>query len=139
MAKLLDNTVWKFALVGVANTLFGAAIMFGCYNLLHLDYWVSSAANYFFGSILSYVLNKRFTFQHKGDSPKSLARFVINIVLCYLLAYGVAKPLVAAVLSSASAAVQDNVAMFSGLVLFTVLNYFGQRFFVFQKGEGAGE
>ena len=50
-------------LVGVANTLFGTAVMFLFYNLFHFDYWVSSAANYVFGSILSYILNRFFTFK----------------------------------------------------------------------------
>ena len=61
--KLFDRTFLKFLLVGVINTLFGYGIMFGFYNLLGLDYWISSAANYFFGSTLSYFLNKHFTFR----------------------------------------------------------------------------
>ena len=40
--KLFDRTFLRFVLVGVVNTLFGYAIMFGFYNLLHLDYWISS-------------------------------------------------------------------------------------------------
>ena len=32
-AKLLDATVWKFLLVGVANTLVGSGVMFLLYNL----------------------------------------------------------------------------------------------------------
>ena len=63
--KLFDITFWKFILVGVINTLVGTAVMFGCYNLLHLSYWVSSAANYIVGSVVSYFLNKNFTFQNK--------------------------------------------------------------------------
>ena len=81
-------------LVGVVNTLFGTAIMFVFYNVFHLSYWLSSASNYVFGSILSYFLNKYFTFQSKGSSGKTIGRFVINITICYLCAYGLAKPLV---------------------------------------------
>lgn len=43
----MDRTAIKFVLVGVINTLFGTAIMFGLYNLAGCSYWVSSAANYF--------------------------------------------------------------------------------------------
>lgn len=42
--RLRDNTVLRFALVGVVNTLVGMAIMFGLYNLAHCSYWMSSAA-----------------------------------------------------------------------------------------------
>lgn len=70
LAKFFDKTFWKFILVGIANTLFGTAIMFVFYNVFHLSYWVSSASNYIFGSILSYFLNKHFTFQSKDNSPQ---------------------------------------------------------------------
>ena len=56
----IDKELFKFILVGIANTLFGTAIMFGMYNLLGCNYYVSSACNYIFGSILSYFLNKYF-------------------------------------------------------------------------------
>ena len=86
--KLFDRTFWKFILVGVVNTLFGTAIMFVFYNCLHLSYWLSSASNYFFGSILSYFLNKYFTFQNKSKSWKTVLKFAVNIGACYLVAYG---------------------------------------------------
>ena len=63
MKKLIDKTLFKFILVGIANTIFGTAVMFAFYNILHLNYWISSMANYLFGSILSYFLNKTFTFK----------------------------------------------------------------------------
>lgn len=135
LKKLLDKTFWKFILVGAANTLLGTAVMFLCYNLLHLGYWFSSAANYVVGSILSYFLNKYFTFQSREKGVRVVVRFVINITLCYLLAYGVAKPLAARVLSGAGKSVQENGAMLVGMCLFVGLNYLGQRFFAFRSGD----
>ena len=131
--KLFDITFWKFILVGVINTLVGTAVMFGCYNLLHMSYWVSSAANYVVGSVVSYFLNKNFTFRNKSKDPMVLVRFVINITVCYLLAYGIARPLVRHILSGFSQTVQDNGAMLSGMCLFVGLNYLGQRFFAFRE------
>ena len=138
MRKLLDKTFWKFILVGIVNTLFGTGIMFLFYNVFHFGYWVSSASNYILGSILSYFLNKYFTFQNKSKSPKVLAAFVINISVCYLVAYGVAKPVVRLLLDGMSVTVQDNVAMLAGMCVFVCLNYLGQRFFVF-KEKGTSE
>ena len=63
--KLIDKTTIKFLLVGVINTIVGTSIMFLLYNVGHMNYWVSSAANYIVGSIVSYFLNKYFTFQNK--------------------------------------------------------------------------
>lgn len=130
---MIDKKLLKFLIVGVINTLVGTAIMFGAYNLLGCSYWVSSAANYILASILSYVLNKKFTFEHEGDVTKSGVRFIINIAACYLIAYGIAKPLAIWLLTGSSITIQENVAMFVGMCIFTGLNYFGQRFFVFKQ------
>ncbi len=135
VTKFFDKTFLRFIIVGVINTLFGTAVMFGFYNILHLNYWVSSAANYFFGSILSFFLNKYFTFQSKEHSWKSVLRFIVNISVCYLVAYGIAKPLIRWIFSSVSSSLQDNIAMFAGMCIFVALNYCGQRFFVFKKND----
>ena len=133
--KLFDNSFWRFILVGCINTLFGTTIMFFFYNCFHLSYWFSSASNYFFGSILSYFLNKYFTFKYKERDWNVIIRFIINISVCYLVAYGIAKPLVKYLLDGAAVSTQENIAMIVGIVLFTLLNYFGQRFFAFKKNE----
>lgn len=133
LKRILDKTFIKFVIVGVANTLFGTMIMYVLYNCMHASYWISSAANYFFGSILSYFLNKHFTFKYKKRDPKVIIRFVINIVVCYILAYGIAKPLAAYMLSGYTISLQENIAMAVGLCLFTAFNYLGQRFFAFKQ------
>ena len=83
LKNLFDEKLLKFILVGVVNTLVGMAIMFGLYNLAHCSYWVSSAANYILTSILSYFLNKYFTFKNKERSWKQVLRFAVNIAVCY--------------------------------------------------------
>lgn len=136
MRSIIDKKLLKFILVGIINTLVGTAIMFGLYNLAGCSYWVSSAANYIIGSILSYVLNKRFTFRHRGQIAQSALRFAGNIAVCYLLAYGIAKPAVRPILTGATQQVQENIAMLAGMILFTGFNYLGQRYFVFgEKNE----
>lgn len=85
IAKFADKTFVRFVLVGVINTLFGSAIMFVFYNVFHLSYWLSSASNYFFGSILSYFLNKYYTFRYKsaiGRSSRALRRIFACAILC---------------------------------------------------------
>ena len=131
----LDITFWKFVLVGIVNTVVGTAVMFVAYNIFHFNYWISSASNYIIGSIVSYFLNKYFTFQNKEKSVKQIVMFIINITICYLLAYGLAKPIVAWILNDQSKLVQDNVSMLMGMGAFVVFNYLGQRIFVFKKEE----
>lgn len=134
-----DKTFMKFVMVGVINTIVGTTIMFVFYNVFHLSYWISSASNYFFGSICSYILNKHFTFQYHEQGWASLLRFTINILICYLLAYGIAKPLMQWILSDYSKTIQENISMLLGMCLFIVFNYLGQRFFAFKQKENAGD
>ncbi len=134
-AFFCDKTFVRFVLVGIVNTLFGTGIMFLFYNVFHLGYWVSSFSNYFFGSILSYFLNKYFTFQAQGKSWREILLFVVNISVCYLIAYGVAKPLMLWLLADCSIAVQENIAMLVGMCLFVALNYIGQRVWVFGRNK----
>jgi putative flippase GtrA len=121
--------------VGVVNTLFGTMIMFVLYNAFGCSYWFSSFCDYFFGSILSYYLNKHFTFHYQGSDWKSIFRFVLNIVVCYLIAYSLALNLTRYALESMhfSKVIVENIAMLVGTVLFMVINYLGQKFFAFKK------
>ena len=130
--KLKENTVLKFLLVGVVNTLIGTGTMFLLYNLAHCSYWVSSAANYVVGGIVSFFLNKYFTFQNKTWEWFQVWKFAANVTVCYLLGYGLAKPLVLHLLKGQAVNVQENVAMLVGMCLYTGLNYLGQRFFAFK-------
>lgn len=125
--------VTLFIIIGIVNTLVGTAIMFGLYNLAGASYWVSSVTNYVLTSILSFFLNKRFTFQYRDNSIRAAWRFAANIIVCYVIAYGIAKPLTYVVLHSASEVVQDNIALFVGMVLFTICNFVGQKYFAFKQ------
>lgn len=133
--KLIDKTTIKFVIVGIINTIVGTGVMFVLYNVFKASYWFSSAMNYIVGSIVSYFLNKYYTFQYKESSFKQILKFILNISICYFIAYGTAKPLVYKVLQGFNGTIRDNVAMLMGMGIFVVLNYIGQRFFVFRKKE----
>jgi putative flippase GtrA len=129
---MIDKILGKFILVGLINTLTGAFIMFGLYNLAGFGYWISSAVNYFLTSIVSFFLNKHFTFHYKGWSVFLAAAFAANIALSYLLAYGIAKPMMYRVLINHGQKIRDNFSLFTGMCLFTGFNYLGQRQIVFR-------
>lgn len=133
LLKFIDVTTIKFLMVGVINTLVGTGLMFILYNVFSVNYWISSASNYIVGSIVSYFLNKYFTFQNKEKSWRQILSFVVNITICYLIAYGAAKPAVSWIFSGFNEKIQGNLSMLAGMCLFVVLNYLGQRLFVFRK------
>lgn len=131
MRKLFDIKLVKFLLVGVANTIVGAGVMFLLYNCFGVSYWISTVCNYVIGGILSFFLNKYFTFQNKQKSIRQILLFILNMAVCYFVAYFCAKKAVYYFLSSTSDKVRDNVAMVVGMCIYTLLNYIGQRFLVF--------
>jgi putative flippase GtrA len=51
---LFDRTFLKFIIAGIINTIIGSGLMFVLYNLFDVAYWLSSAANYIVGSIVSF-------------------------------------------------------------------------------------
>lgn len=131
--KWIDGTVPRFLLVGVVNTLVGCGAMFLLYNLAHWSYWLSSAANYVLGGVVSFFLNKYFTFRKREWSWTQAVKFAVNVALCWLLAYGLAQPLVRQALADWPVRLQENAAMLVGMCLYTALNYLGQRFFAFRQ------
>ena len=131
--ELFDAKMLKFLFVGVLNTLLGAAIMFGLYNLADFGYWISSAVAYIAASVFSFFMNRSFTFGDKSSPGLPALKFVANIAVCYLLAFSMAKPLILLLLNSMNLPqnATDNIAMIAGMALFTGFNYIGQRYFVF--------
>ena len=137
-SKIINNTLVKFLAVGVVKTLIGAGIMFLLYNVANCSYWLSSAANYVVGGIVSFFLNKYFPFENKGWSWGQVWRFALNVAVCYFIGYGLAKPAVLWLLKGQAVKVQENVAMAVGMCLYTGLNYLGQRFFAFKAANNSG-
>lgn len=125
--------VIHFGIVGVVNTLIGWVIMAGLYNLAHFNYWLASGISYFVGSVYSYYMNSRLTFKVENKDKWLPWRFAVNIIVCYAVAFGIAKPTVRYLLASQPVAIVENVAMLLGMCLFIVMNFFGQKLFVFRK------
>lgn len=129
----MNKTFLRFILVGIINTIIGTSTMFIAYNLFSLSYWISTFLNYFVGSIVSFILNKFYTFKKRDKDYKELVYFVLNIIFCYTIAYSVSLEIIKKVFSNSSQSHIDNYSMLGGMILFVLLNYFGQKYWVFKK------
>ena len=76
-----------------------------------------------------------FTFHYQGTDWRSITKFALNIVVCYLIAYSLALPMTRYALESMhlSKVIVENVAMLVSTGLFMVINFVGQKFFAFKK------
>lgn len=134
MRKLIDEAI-HFGLVGVINTVMGYVFIMVFYNVWHWNYWVASGTSYIIGSVFSYFANRKITFKTEERGWKPAFRFGINIAVCYFIAYGVARPLVAGLMQGYTKSIVENVAIIVGMGLFIILNFLGQKFMVFRKKE----
>ena len=152
--EIFDIKLLKFILVGILNTIVGYLLTVRFMNVLNFGYWPSTALSYILASVMSYFLNKYFTFKNTEKGIKPILRFSLNIAVCYLLAYGIAQPLVGFIMhldfmsswvssiistplmlslfGGSTAKFCDNVAVLAGMGLFVCFNYIGQRFFAFK-------
>ncbi len=66
---------------------------------------------------------------------KAAVKFALNVAVCYVVGYGLAKVLVPIPQEpyAAPAIWIERLSKLVGMGLYTVLNYFGQRFFAFKK------
>ena len=132
MRFFFDETIIRFLLVGLANTLTGAGAMFLLYNYFHCSYLFSTVANYVIGGTLSFILNKFYTFKSKNSGVGEIYKFTFIVLFSYLIAYGSAKTITMLFIHTYPIDVLDNIAMILGMSLYTILNYYGQRFWVFK-------
>ena len=130
--KIFDKSFILFLIVGGINTLVSAVLMF---LLEKTGYWVSTVVAYAVGAAISFFLNKKFTFKSEGNTGKSAAKFIINVAVCYIIAYSVAQPLATLILSATSLSSLwiERIAKLFGMGLYTLINYFGQKFFAFKN------
>lgn len=136
--SLLDVKFLKFVLVGVINT----AVDYGLFLILRgicpdtplwLHWIVVTAIPCAVASVLSYFLNKCFTFKNTDKGWKPVFRFAANIAACYMIAYGIAIPIMEWALTAMHDGWADNITKVVGMVLFSCCNYVGQRMFAFRN------
>lgn len=137
--NFIDQKLLKFLAVGVVNTIVGAGVMFLLYNVFEVSYWISSACNYIVGGIVSFFLNKFFTFKNNQKSIKQVVLFILTLAVCYFLAYIAAKKIIYFIFSTSPEKIKGNIALICGMCLYTGLNYLGQRLIVFSENNVKSE
>jgi putative flippase GtrA len=115
----------KFAAVGVVNTALGYAVIFACMYLADLSAVTSNVIGYAVGLIVSYVLNRSFTFRSAAPPRREIIRFVAIFLLAYL------ANLAALVLLIRHAGVHEGVAQVIAGVVYFALSFLLNKYYVF--------
>ena len=120
------RTPLKFLAVGAANTLVGLLAIYLCKWLLGFNDVAANITGYLTGLCVSFLLNRSWTFRHTGATLSALARFLTVFVLAYLI--NLATVLVAI----HGLAVNTYLAQAMGIAPYTLLFYFGSKYFAFR-------
>ncbi|MFD6442136.1 GtrA family protein [Peribacillus sp. NPDC060186] len=131
--KKRTNTFIRFLLVGIVNTAVGLSVMLTLMNVLEVSYWISTFFGNGTGAVTSFLLNRTYTFGSDIGWRRGAARFIFVILICYFAAYSLGHVFAEFLEGSSHLSIQDNVAVLIGTVFYTVLNYLGQKYFVFKK------
>ena len=130
-----DKSLLFFVLIGAGNTII---TMVGSQLLLSsLGYWGSTALMFTLTSVISFILNRKYSFESKAPLLQSAVRFSIIIAGCYLLSFSISSFLVPWFVQNYVQALAketvSRIAMIVAQVLFTAMNYLGQRLWAFKE------
>ncbi|MDF2557694.1 MAG: GtrA family protein [Bacillales bacterium] len=127
----MSQSFLKFLVVGVINTIIGMGSIYFMLHILSFGYWPATFIGNSIGATVSYLLNRNFTFKSDHAHFGAIFRFVIVIGLCYFIAYYLGVKFVHTFLSGLP--FEEDIAVLIGAGSYTILNYFGQKWFVFSK------
>jgi putative flippase GtrA len=75
----------RYVAVGVLNTFLGYFVIFGCMYLLGMHPVASNIAGYAVGLVVSYTLNRSYTFNSTQDRRPEILRFLAVFAIAYML------------------------------------------------------
>lgn len=142
--KMVDRTLVLYLIVGVLNFIFCTALMFFLFNVCGVSEHVAPIINYGLGSLIWYLGCEYIVFPGHPHTMQLVIRFAVEVVICYVISYYmIAQPLAGWALQydtvydmftfGGGAKVEANCEMAIGALVYAILNYFGQRFFVFNE------
>jgi putative flippase GtrA len=125
MSGKLDREIKMFLVAGFSAVATDMSVYYLLYGFL--DHSPAKAISFISGSLVAYILNKFFTFEQKEKSYSEMVRFA----MLYLTTLGVnvAVNKVSLILFSGFV----FVAFLLATVTSTVLNFLGQKFWVFKE------
>jgi putative flippase GtrA len=134
--KRTRHSFLRFLLVGLINTAVGLSTTLILLNIFNFSFWYATFIGNGIGTIISYTLNRSYTFGSKATHTKSIILFVIVVLCSYFISYTCGNFLafyVGLKWITLPYSYVENTAVLIGNGLYTITNYFGQRYFVFKS------
>jgi putative flippase GtrA len=116
----------RYGLVGIANTVICLSAIFLGLHVIGLPYTLANAVGYGLGLIASFLLNRRFTFR---SSRRILSREPLLFLAVFGLSYAVQMG--ALVLLVELLHMDESLAQFPAMAVYTACGYIGNKFITF--------
>lgn len=142
--QMVDRTLVYYLIVGILNFIICTGLMFFLFNVCGFSDHIAPLFNYSLGSLIWYVACRYLLFPDQKTTPQQVFRFLLEVVVVYCISYYLLAPLLGDALlrsqsvrelfsfgGSEAEMIQGNCEMTIGTVAYAILNYFGQRYFVF--------
>jgi glycosyltransferase involved in cell wall biosynthesis/putative flippase GtrA len=118
-------TAIRFILVGIVNTFVGLSVIYTAMYFFGFDVKSANQIGYLVGIIVSFTLNKRWTFKSRDRIGASLIRYLIVIAIAYV------ANLETVLYSVSTLNLSPYLAQFIGVFPYALIGYLGCKFFAF--------
>jgi polyisoprenyl-phosphate glycosyltransferase len=119
-------TLIRYLLVGVANTLVGLGTIYFAMYFLRLEIVQANALGYSIGILLSFALNKAWTFSSNDHVIYSFLRYLLVLAVAYIV------NLATVLFSNSHFGLNPYIAQALGIIPYTAIGFMGSRYFAFR-------
>lgn len=145
MKKFFDKTLLIYMALGVANFIVCTVAMLLVYNYTSATEELSFLVYYCLSSTASLFLNRFITFRQQRPGANWPLKFLACVIVCYILTKIFFKDILDLILLAPQfqlwllrllptadlVHLENNISLVSTSLAYCLLNYFGQRYFVF--------
>jgi putative flippase GtrA len=117
---------FRYLAVGVINTLLGYCVIFACMYLAGMTPEASNVAGYAVGLVVSYVLNRYYTFNNKQSRRGEIMRFLAVFFVAYASNFAVLLILIHGI------GTHKGISQILAGVVYVVVSYLLNKYFVFK-------
>lgn len=123
-------TLIRYLLVGVANTLVGLSTIYLAMYFLQMDIASSNAFGYAIGIMVSFALNKKWTFDNRDHVVYSFLRYLLVLAVAYV------ANLATVLFANSHFDLNPYLSQALGIIPYTTIGFLGSRYFAFPERRG---
>ena len=123
-------TLIRYLLVGVVNTLVGLGTIYLAMYFLQMNLAYSNAFGYAVGIMVSFILNKKWTFDNQDHVGYSFLRYLLVLFVAYVV------NLATVLFADSHFDLNPYLSQALGIIPYTTIGFLGSRYFAFRERRG---